>query len=105
MTPDKVEIPEQNAETMKLNKEIPKDDKQEEGNDKYSSIFLSVLITLTVVGSFKIYNIIEDFRKPIYESDPSYNFPSYSQLFQVVFWIPLMAVRLIIKFTSYLNWF
>lgn len=81
------------GENITENREtIGKEDKFDEIKEKITNVLFALLIIATFIGSFKMFYIIEDFRKPIMESDPSYPFPSYSQLFQVVYWIPIMAV-------------
>jgi hypothetical protein len=70
-----------------------KEDKFEEVKEKMTNIIFYILIIVTLIGSYKMFNIIEDFRKPLIEAKGDYNVPSYFQLLQVVFWIPIVAVK------------
>ncbi len=84
-------VPEMQEDKLNPPKE-EKPEKVEKTEEKYTNLIFSVLIVVTLIGSFKMFYIIEEFRNPIIEAEPSYNFPSYNDLLNVFFAIPLMGV-------------
>jgi hypothetical protein len=99
MSTEKVSAPQENTgqtepKNEKDTKESPnKDDKFEEVKEKLTNYIFSFLLIVTLIGSFRMYNIIEEFRMPLIEANPNYNFPTYSELLKVLFWVPIVAVK------------
>ena len=93
MTAEKTNSAEQSAESREVKENLSKEEKFDEIKEKITNILFSILIVVTLMGSLKMFYLIEDFRKPLIEHNPTYNFPNYNHIFQAVSWIPLMAVK------------